>query len=595
MNRKQFNNYTNINELKRSDGKLNNKIIIHPDFKTSILYQKICDKQNELKKYFKNISFSQTVMIMFYNYDVKYCKTCGNPYVILTHIQKVLKSCEHHMGNFNHKKFEKSIKNIKNEFKNKINNILTDPEIKLVNDEEVDSFLNYIYNKIKNEKCGNFLNELKNNIPLIKTIIVKTQSIIPFKNYNDLCLSERCYLIKEKLTKIPKCKICEKNASYNTFIDGYRNTCGEKNCVKKYASLQKRTNNNTIIINKLADTHFELISKPNGLNNYITLKCKKCNHIFNIILNNGRINKYQIYCPNCEHITSKKENELYEFIQQIIPNERIIHSYWPLGRPSNNSKNVFELDVYIPSRKIAFEFNGTYWHDNIHKNKNYHQWKFLKCKELGIHLIQIWEFDWNQNEDLIKNKIKNILGIYDKTIFARKCIVQEISSKICNEFLTKTHIQGPDKSKIRLGLFHNDELISVMTFSKPRFNKKYDYELIRFSTKYHIPGAGGKLLTHFIRHYNPNNIITYADISYSNGNLYNKLGFKFCKITTPSYFYIKNNIKYNRITFQKHKLSKLLSNFNINLTEEQNMINNGYLKIYDCGNYVFEYCTKKSS
>ena len=146
-------------------------------------------------------------------------------------------------------------------------------------------------------------------------------------------------------------------------------------------------------------------------------------------------------------------------------------------------------------------------------------------------------------------------------------------------------------SKVNLGLYFKDELVSLMTFSKPRFDKKHEWELVRFCNKlgWHIPGAASKLLTHFERNYKPKNIVSYADRRWSKGNLYRQLGFELDHISPPDYFYFNKSDLYreSRIKYQKHKLPKLLENFDPNKTESENMSANGFLKIWDCGNLVF--------
>ena len=178
-----------------------------------------------------------------------------------------------------------------------------------------------------------------------------------------------------------------------------------------------------------------------------------------------------------------------------------------------------------------FEFNGTYWHREDKLGKTYHLNKTNYFNNLGYKLIHIWEYDWINpiKQNILKEKIKALLGVDQTKIYARKCIIKKISSKEKNEFLNKHHIQGEDKSKVKLGLFFENELFAVMTFGKPRFNKNYEWELIRYATKsgYHVLGGAGKLLKYFERNYNPKSIITYADRSYSQGNMYKQIGFKY--------------------------------------------------------------------
>ena len=261
-----------------------------------------------------------------------------------------------------------------------------------------------------------------------------------------------------------------------------------------------------------------------------------------------------------------------------------------------------ELDIYLPDIKLAIEYNGLLYHseglssytmfNTSNVDKNYHLNKTLECQKLGITLFHIFE---GENLDLWLSMINNKLGL-NKRIFARKCYIAELKSKDIINFLNDNHIQGYVQSSINLGLFYTDgvelpKLVSVMTFSKPRFNKKYEYELIRFCSLKNTSVIGGanKLLKYFINKYNPKLIISYANRRFSNGSIYETLGFKKIGASSPNYFYFKDSsVLESRNKYQKHKLSNLLEEFDPNLTESENMFKNGYRRIYDCGNLVYE-------
>lgn len=321
--------------------------------------------------------------------------------------------------------------------------------------------------------------------------------------------------------------------------------------------------------------------------------CKKCNNIFNSVLYGGNTPTCNICNP---YIPSKTEIEIYEYIKQFYIGEII--------RSSKQIINPYELDFYFSNEKIAIEFNGIYWHSELsgNKDKHYHLNKTKLCEEKNIQLIHISENEWIYKKDIVKNKIRHLLGYsYKEKIYARKCNIREIDSKTKNEFLNKTHIQGEDKSKIKLGAFYNDELIAVMTFGSLRIslgqkNKKLnEYELIRFSSSVHCVGIASKLLTHFIKRYNPNKIITYADKRYSVGNLYEKLNFKHIGNSVPNYWYFHRSNKmklFHRFKFRKDQLPKLLENFDPSLSEWKNMQMNGFDRIWDCGNLKYEWIRK---
>ena len=275
---------------------------------------------------------------------------------------------------------------------------------------------------------------------------------------------------------------------------------------------------------------------------------------------------------------SKAEREIVDFIKsfykgEIIQNDRKILN----GR---------EIDIYIPELKIAFEYDGLFWHNNV--NNSY---KFEKCKKQGVRLIRITEPEWLKNNNKIKNFIKAIFGFSDKKIYARNCVIKEIDNKIYKEFCAENHLQGFSPATVKLGLFFENELVQIMSFGKPRFNKKVEWELIRECSKlgYFIIGGKEKLLKYFERTYKPKSILSYCEKDKFSGKSYIRNGFKLYKESQPSYtYYYKHDyISLSRLNFQKHKLKNLLESFDENLTEWENMKNNGYMRLFDYGNFVF--------
>ena len=317
--------------------------------------------------------------------------------------------------------------------------------------------------------------------------------------------------------------------------------------------------------------------------------CKKCNHEFESKIDYLFFSRYglsNIRCPHCFPQSAKaslKERALGEFIKSVYSGEIVF-----------NSKSIispYELDIYIPEKKLAIEFDGLYWHSDSRKDKNYHLFKTNLCVEKGIQLIHIFEDEWDMSEDIVKDRIATMLGIYSHTVYARQCEVREVKTKNANQFLADNHIQGIAQSSIKLGLYYKDELVSLMTFGKSRFNKDYEYELIRFCNKasWHIPGGAGKLLSYFENTYKPRSLLSYCDLRWSTGKLYEALGFTKLRISPPNYWYVREDIgiRESRQKYQKHKLAGLLAKFDPTKSESENMEINGYGKVYDCGNLVF--------
>ena len=287
-------------------------------------------------------------------------------------------------------------------------------------------------------------------------------------------------------------------------------------------------------------------------------------------------------CINCVpllDLQSAKEKEINKFIKSIYTGDIIEND-----RTILNGK---ELDIYLPEKKLAFEFDGLYWHSELYKDKDYHLNKTEICKENDIQLIHIFEDEWLYKQDIVKSRIRGLLGLNER-IFARKCEIKEVSYKDSEQFLNDNHIQGNCMSSYRYGLYYNNKLVSLMTFGKSRFAN--EYELLRFCNKLNINVIGGasKLFKHFLSdHSEIIEIISFADRRWSIGNLYEKLGFKYSKTTPPSYFYIIDNIRYNRIDFQKHKLVK--EGYDPNLSEHEIMLSRNIYRIYDCGNLKYVY------
>lgn len=311
-------------------------------------------------------------------------------------------------------------------------------------------------------------------------------------------------------------------------------------------------------------------------------QCLKCDNIFYDNIDDGKI-------PFC-NLCYPKSSSLFEF--RI---EDCFHADITIIKNSRNIIKPLELDFYIPNHNLAIECNGLYWHTEKFgkKNKNYHLNKTELCNEKNIQLLHIFENEWIDpiKQNIWKSIINNKLHKISNKIFARKCEIKNLSSDnvIVNIFLNNNHLQGQCNSLIKLGLYYNNEIVSLMTFGKSRYDKNYEWELLRFCNKINtlVIGGASKLFKYFIENYKPKSIISYADKRYSNGNLYLKLNMQFIENTKPNYYYYKNCQIFNRISFQKHKLQKKLENYDSELTEWENMQLNGYDRIWDCGHLKF--------
>ena len=292
-------------------------------------------------------------------------------------------------------------------------------------------------------------------------------------------------------------------------------------------------------------------------------------------------------CPKCTNNVSKPEIEVQDFIKSLG---------FKIQVNVRNVINPLELDIYIPEKQIAIEFNGLYWHSDLFKEDKYHLKKLEECESKDIKLIQIFEDEWLNKQEIVKSRLRNILGKIENKIYARNCVVKELDSKTVTKFLNENHLQGSVGSKIKLGLFHNEELVSIMTFGNLRKNlgqksKDDTFELLRFCNKLNINIIGGasKLFKYFISNYSCVSVISYADRRWSNGELYNTLGFKHIHNSQPNYFYVKNGEVKREARFKYRKDILVSEGFDKNKTEKQIMIDRNYFRIYDCGAMKFMY------
>jgi hypothetical protein len=320
--------------------------------------------------------------------------------------------------------------------------------------------------------------------------------------------------------------------------------------------------------------------KPDG---NLIIKCENEQHEYEINskLLQERIERYKtIPCTICNPInihSSGKEKQLEIFIKNIYDGEIILSDRKQISPQ--------ELDIYLPELNLAFEFNGVYWHNELYKEKNYHLNKTNSCLEKGIQLIHVWEDDWNHKQDIVKSMILNKLNKTQNKIYARKCEIKEITdNKLVRDFLDKNHIQGFVGSSIKIGLFYENELVSLMTFKKSK-----TIELNRFCNKINtnIIGGASKLFKYFINNFDFDEIVSFSNNSYSNGKIYEKLNFQKTNKLKPDYSYIVDNIRRHKFNFRKSKLKKL--GYNIEKSEKKLCLINNIYRVFDAGKIKWLY------
>lgn len=256
--------------------------------------------------------------------------------------------------------------------------------------------------------------------------------------------------------------------------------------------------------------------------------CKHCGNEF--IVTDHALRQNCVRSCGCTY-GSSLEKEVATYISEIYSG-KILRNYSITG-------DRHEVDIYIPEHNLAIDVNGSFIHSDLGnkfmpKSNTHHLDRYIEAKNLGVHLINLFDIDWS-------DKVKSILHDYlvpSVHIFARKCECKEVKKDVANEFLELYHLSGGSRnSKFHFGLYYNGELISVMSFGIRRFCG--GIEIMRYAVKHGLAIVGGanKLFRHFIEAYSIDEVFTYSDNDYFTGDVYRRLGFDFISYTDPSYYW----------------------------------------------------------
>lgn len=397
-------------------------------------------------------------------------------------------------------------------------------------------------------------------------------------------IDSKIYWDTDKLQRLKQCM--QQHKSLEEIAEYFHTTTAAINNVLAEHDLQRAKKDFSLLdlISVLLDQGRELITTPEqylGLKSLVEVRCA-ANHT--VKQEAGNIVDKHTNCPKCFHGkgTSQGEQSLVDFVQEHYKGWIVQHD-----RQLLQGK---ELDLILPDLGLCFEYNGSYWHSEHKISEQYHLEKTQQVEAYDYQLIHIGEYHWINKQSIVKSRILSLLKLTTK-ISARKCQIKKLTTWP-KEFLDTTHLQGSGSpTGINYGLYYDHELCAVMTFSKSRYRKDYQYELVRYSQKLNTTVVGGasRLLKQFTRDYKPQSLCSYANRDFSRGNVYHQLGFQLIDITTPGYTYNKRGeqLLLSRHQFQKHKLAKKLEHYDETLTELENMHIHNYYRVYDSGNLVY--------
>lgn len=315
-----------------------------------------------------------------------------------------------------------------------------------------------------------------------------------------------------------------------------------------------------------------------------------CGNEFDITPNNflrgGR-------CKVCKYSTG--EGQVCRYVKSILPDEEVVQ-----GDRAHLPSHA-EIDVFIPSRNLAIEYDGLAYHTVEHflkdKRRNWtvsqaqnrQKWKTDECYKQGIRMVHIFEDEWLEHRDIAEDKLRAILKAPATKYYARKLLIKEVPKKDARDFLEANHIQGKTQTTVSVGLYDGDKLIAVQSFCKyTRKNIPGAWELVRYATLLgtQIVGGFSRCLKWFERNYSPKEVISFADLRWCDRdeNVYLANGFEPTGEVEKKYWYVKPPKRFHKSDFRKRKFrSQYPEIYSPGKTEAEMAKELGLQRIYDCG------------
>ena len=476
-----------------------------------------------------------------------------------------------------------------------------------------------------NGKTNKNVARILEKAPTIKDQILKRTEFLD----SDCTFGERVYVIKHNISSPVICSnaVCNKHVKYVPKT-GYNRFCSLK-CSANSVSVREKTSstnltrygsecslNNEQVLKKAVSTRVKKYGVPHVLQNPV-IKTKQQKTMMEKygVPNYNYINK-QIPIELTDYDWLKNQHhDLGKSLTQIARdlnvdpttvsryasdvNLHIKHTFSSTGQTEltewlrqnrdlmifENDRTLippYEIDIYVPESKLAIEYCGLFWHSDIHNriNRNYHKNKYTLCADKEVKLLTIFEDEWKFTKDIVKRTILHKLRMDTDRVHARKCEIRSVTNQTRRVFLEEHHIQGDGRGSVNLGLFFNDTIVAVMTFIRQSSGV---FTLNRFATSVGVVGGFSKLLKHFCKTFDWNKIETFADLRWSSGELYSNQGFTIDNVLPPEYRYVVGDRRVHKFNFRRRHLDKRLKDFDPSLSEQQNCINNGLGRVWDCG------------
>jgi hypothetical protein len=462
-----------------------------------------------------------------------------------------------------------------------------------------------------------------NNHPSLSCHLKSRLNFLP----DDASFSQMVHALKNHLTSVPSCPVCNNNIKFDKPSSSYPITCSPKcgaefspnktfklidvtkdpRILKRRIDSRKRNyrtgdravltntewlyNKHTVRKYSITEIAKEVGVTPQTVKNALIefdiqspppQELREASNIRKYgVKNPGLLPEVREKARKSEYANkvggwkSKGEKQILTFIQSLLPTT-------PIHENTQRVISPYELDIYVPEYNLAIEYCGLYWHSDKFKENYYHRNKLHACQQKGISLLTIFEDEWLDKRHIIEAKIKSILNLDDReTVFARNTRVVNVSKRTKKEFFEQYHIQGTGAGSITYALIDQSNTpVAMMTFIK---RAPTSYELNRYATSKRVVGGFSKLLKHFQQNNQWDEIVSFADLRISDGNLYEKTGWIKDKVLYPDYYWCKSGERFHKFGFRHKFLPQVLEHYDPTLSENENCKANGYHKIYNCG------------
>jgi hypothetical protein len=284
------------------------------------------------------------------------------------------------------------------------------------------------------------------------------------------------------------------------------------------------------------DNRYEILTVPAYAHDTVALNCKA----HGPFLQKAYSHLQGIGCPVCGRVVSQQQRDVAAFVGslgvKVVQDEREM-----LGG--------LHIDIWLPEKRIGIEYNGSHWHTES-RVKNKHRDKYERAKATGVRLIQVFDFEWLERPNAVRNRLTAILTS-GAGIAARKCAVEQLSLSEAAAFLETHHTQGAGASRgISFGLRHEGCLVACATFAKSRYTTSAEWELLRYASNGRVQGGFTRLFSAFLRAHAPASVVSYADLRWGEGDVYAQAGFQDDGMTPPDYWYAQREKRISRYAAQ---------------------------------------------